>query len=197
MLRRTMILSVLLSCFIFTSSYNFMPKSKQIYYEKNNWDFVENYFIGDVNNTKSNYDLIPKAIFAAPYVAGSYFFLKESLDKGSWYWELLGGFAIVGVVIWPIMYLFYIKSDDLVYNKSLKDKIFKALKIFLNNYDPDLNSSLKVNFKKFMPKEFHEVFDDMYCEYKKNGDTSLKDVLSIVYNIRSKARTNYTVTISN
>ena len=158
---------------------------------------MDNYFIGDVNNTKSNYDLIPKAIFAAPYVAGLYFFLKESLDKGSWYWELLGGFAIVGVVIWPIMYLFYIKSDDLVYNKSLKDKIFKALKIFLNNYDPDLNSSLKVNFKKFMPKEFHEVFDDMYCEYKKNGDTSLKDVLSIVYNIRSKARTNYTVTISN
>ncbi len=185
MLRRTIILSVLLSCFVFTNSYNFMPKSKQTYYEKNNWDFVENYFIGDINNTKSNYDLIPKAIFAAPYVWMLSFLSYDYLKNGRFHEEILPAFSVLSFVLIIPMFLIYIKADELVYNKSLEDKILKSLKMFLKNYDPDLNSSLKVNFKKFMPKEFHEVFDDMYCEYKKYGDKSLKDVLAIVYSIRS------------
>ena len=174
----------LFSILFFSNSYShsIFPISKQIYYEQNKWDFMDDFFVKKVNNSFSKYDLIPKIVAMMP-LGATFSLFAYGADHWS---DAIGPCLVLGILIFGFSKFLYCISKEAVYNKSLEDKIIKSLSLFLKNYDPDIKMDLGVNLKKFIPEEFHEMFDSLYNEYSYNEKASLKSAIDIIYNIRSK-----------
>ena len=158
--------------------------AEKIYFEKNKWEFMDKVFINYVKKEPSIYDDLN---FNVAIFCGSITFLFSlllSIDSRSTKMMANGAFisAITALVVGTIMHA--INS-----NYASNDKLSKVFIWFIKNYNPDLNSNISVNFKKFVPEELHEVFDAMHVEYNNLGEKYLNNRgLNPLYDLINKIK---------
>lgn len=91
-------------------------------------------------------------------------------------------------------YLFN-KLAKYVFRKQIKkEELVSSLEAILKRYNPDLNEEdeEKVNYKKVIPLELHELFDGLHKKYIKHGKKYLKKHnLYFIGLIRQKIRNRY------
>jgi hypothetical protein len=78
--------------------------------------------------------------------------------------------AIPSTIIYWLTNFF---TDDI----SPKDKIYKTIKWFLDNYDSNLNANINLNLKKFIPENTYAIFDSIHEEYIIHGTKYINDNL--------------------
>ncbi len=148
------------------------------YFEENKWDFIDNLVIRYPNQVQFDYGYI--SLFISFFIGA--FSGKIVFDAGNH--KNLFAAIIVAILSG---YITKKITQKLITNNSYNNKIFKVLKWFMSNYNPDLNVNSKKNFKKFIPQELQNTFDNMYLEYIRFGDKYLKDIgIEIIYEIRKK-----------
>lgn len=173
---------MLIAWFVLISfnSINSYSNSEKTYFKTHQWDFMEKISIEYPNDQSSIYNCIPKI------TAFSLFFSLLFTDLND---ETFSGFLFISLLTFAI----YKLSDKFInkYFKNLieKDKIFKVLKWFFKNYNPDINLNPNNNLKQFVPKELFDTFDNIFFEYKKLGNKFLrKNAINIIYEIQNRIK---------
>ncbi|MBU4269926.1 hypothetical protein KJ644_01105 [Candidatus Dependentiae bacterium] len=176
----------LLSIFVITTNLNSYQKleftqAQQAYYIDHNKEFLKTIFRDYPKAVFSKYDKFPTTAAALPYLGLLYLFIKNK-----WYREYESTYSrdkaifvtVVVLIITAIpTTIFYWLTEYFTNNISQKDKIYKTIKWFLDNYNPDLNANIDLNLKKFVPKDLHKIFDTMHEEYLKHENKYINDNL--------------------
>jgi len=155
-----------------------ISKAQQTFYKKHPWSFIEQEFI---NLPRKNYYKFstPKKLLAGSIPIA----LLSILD-------LFGGLENMSsnekFNIWVCTIFLGMSITAFLNFTSIDEQLLMVLDNLFKNYDPDLNKDLKVNYKNFIPTEFHETFDAFYLMYVQDGIDSLKDSLDILYEIRDQ-----------
>ena len=159
-------------------------KAEKIYFEKNKWEFMDKVFMTYVKNETSSYDSFNAnvAMFfgSIPFIFTTLVALTEKdlnlFVKG----------AFIGMIV---TFVVGVIMDGINSSDSFNEKLTNVFIWFIKNYDPDLNSNMSVNFKKFVPEELYEVFDAMHMEYDNLGEKYLNNRgLNPLYNLINKIK---------
>ncbi len=155
-------------------------QAQETYYTEHNKEFLYTIFYDYPKEVFSKYDTFPIIGAATPYIALLYFFIKNKWYEN--YFSSLRDDAIILTIITLIITLIpsgilYSLTEYFTEGISQKDKIHKTIKWFCDNYDPDLNANINLNFKKFVPEDKYEIFDKIHEEYIKLENKYINDNL--------------------
>ena len=81
-----------------------------------------------------------------------------------------------------------------LWNRIAKERWVNIIEGILKKYDPNLteDDEIKLNYKKVIPEELHELFDGLHKKYSKHGKKYLKKHnLYFIDLIRQKIRDRY------
>ena len=172
------IYSNLLNCKNTANSTKF-SLAESSYFEANQWDFIDNLVIKYPDGVQTDYGYIPLIASIFTGIFGGMFVLIDNNKKNA-------PLAAIGVAI-LCGYIARIITKKIIGGQTYDKKIFKVLKWFIFNYNPDLSVNSQNNVKKFIPNELQKTFDNMYLEYIVHGDKYLMAVgIRIIYEIRKK-----------
>lgn len=183
MFKRTIVLSILLSCFVFSNSFsniNKVNKPEYEYYKTHKWDFMDKIFMGKASSLQTSYDKYDKLFLLAPFIlSAGVFFVDAELEE-----KLLLFFfsTALASIISAISYTAF----DL--HKKKGERFFKVLEHILKNYDLNADSNLEINYRNLLPEEFRKSFDEMFKVYSVKGAGSLYSFFGIVYQLRDRIR---------
>ncbi len=134
-------------------------KAEISYYETYPWDFLEDVFVKSSDKARERFTGISFVVSLIPIILPIEFMILSSMNGD----DLIDGKKILK--LFPVLVLLsmiiYLVSNHYL-NKNVAKRLFYC---FMVNYNPDLNSGLEYNFKKFVPLELVPTFDAMYNEY--------------------------------
>ncbi len=186
-----------ISCFA-SKDVTKISKAEQSLYEKNPWDYLEKILSKTKHCssiTKTTIDYIMGTIFFVPLAFSTYWVhAVDAVDDTA---TLIIDYTIIQPCVAMLSgmgaYLFNKFTKHFLRKRIKKEKLVHLLEALLKKYDPDLDEdSNKVNYKKIIPSELHELFDGLHKKYIKHGKKYLmKHNLYFINLIRQKIRNRY------
>lgn len=154
-------------------------KPEVVYYENNKWNFIEKEIVNKINKTAESYI---GEIFTAwticlglSWFAAGKIYAKNNKNDIRLLIALAFEISAIIALICKLLEL-----------EITKINVLKVLDDFFKNYSTDTNSTLEVNYRRFVPQELLATFDAIYEIYKRDGTNSLKTFTNIFNDIRNQ-----------
>ncbi len=156
-----------------------ITKEEQTYYEKEEWDYLETILIKkahEVNSrTKTIINYISKGTLVLPTILYAYVCRENIHDLP---WLLLSIFGEIAPAFIGIINSYIVKTiGKKFFKKRIKrEKFVNLIELFLQKYNPEIdNESDEINYKKIIPQELHQIFDELHEKYCLYGKKYLKE----------------------
>lgn len=169
-----------------------LTPAQATYYEDHKWDFLEQIFINEISRFTSNCNRYQKISFVTPFLITAFLVVKFEKElrvaKGFHKEEFCLNMCLAELATSFVSLFSWLLTKHLLSHRKQRDQLITALECFLQNYNPDLEKNLDINYKKLIPEEYHKTFDlikKKYLESKSGRKYLQQHTLDIIYQIRN------------